>query len=240
MNKIQKQNPVELNYLSKNGIIIFIKNPQLGKVKTRLAATLGDELALEIYHLLMSHTEKVTNKLTPEKYLYYSDFVDENDIWDNKIYHKSLQFVGSDLGLKMAHAFSESIRENCSKVLIIGSDCLELTEAVINEAFMQLSDNEVVIGPANDGGYYLIGFDFQAIGERCREVLQQLFIDKEWSHENVFQDTINICETLNLKCFKLSTLIDIDEESDLIACLPLLEDTSILEDNLVLQELVNS
>ena len=240
MNKFQKYNPVELNYPSKNGIIIFIKNPQLGKVKTRLAATLGNEHTLKIYNILMSHTEKVTNSLEAEKYLYYSDFVDENDIWNNEIYHKSLQFEGSDLGLKMAHAFRESIRENCSKVLIIGSDCLELSENIINDAFLQLADNEVVIGPANDGGYYLIGFDFQTIGERCREVLQQLFIDKEWSHENVCQDAINACDTLNLKYTKLATLIDIDEESDLITCLPLLEDTSIFEDNLALQELMNS
>lgn len=240
MNKIQKYNPVELNYPSKNGIIIFIKNPQLGKVKTRLAATLGDERALEIYQILMSHTQEITNDLTAEKYLYYSDFIDDNDIWSKENYHKSLQHSGTDLGLKMAHAFRESIRENYSKVLIIGSDCLELTEAVINEAFLQLVDNEVVIGPANDGGYYLIGFDFDTIGEGCREVLQQLFLDKEWSHENVCQDAINVCENLNLKCFKLATLIDIDDESDLIACLPLLEDTSILEDNLALQELMNS
>lgn len=240
MNKFQKNNRVEQNYQDKNAIIIFIKNPQLGKVKTRLAATLGNERALEIYHILMSHTEKVTSNLTVEKYLYYSNFVDENDIWNNDIYHKSLQLAGSDLGLKMAHAFRESIRGNCSKVLIIGSDCLELSEAVINEAFMQLVDNEVVIGPANDGGYYLIGFDFQTIGERHREVLHQFFIDKEWSHGQVCQDAIDACDAMNLKYTKLATLIDIDEESDLIACLPLLEDTSILEDNLALQELMNS
>lgn len=230
---------MEQNYQNKNAIVIFIKNPELGKVKTRLAATLGNERALEIYHILMSHTEKVTNNLAAEKYLYYSDFIDENDIWDNEIYHKSLQFKGADLGLKMAHAFRESIRENCSKVLIIGSDCLELTENVINEAFLQLTDNEVVIGPANDGGYYLIGFDFQAIGEQYRNVLQQFFIDKEWSHGQVCQEAIDACEAMNLKYTKLATLIDIDEESDLIECLPLLEDTSILEGSLALQELMN-
>jgi uncharacterized protein len=240
MNKFQKYNPEQLDHQSKNGIIIFIKNPQLGKVKTRLAATLGDERALEIYQILMSHTQKVTNDLTAEKYLYYSEFVDENDIWPVENYHKALQYNGSDLGLKMAHAFRESMRQNCSKVLIIGSDCLELTDTVINDAFSQLTDNEVVIGPANDGGYYLIGFDFQTIGERCREVLQQLFLDKEWSHENVCQDAIDACESLNLKYSKLPTLIDIDDENDLIACLPLLEDTSILEENLTLQELMNS
>ena len=63
-------------------LIIFIKNPQLGKVKTRLAATVGNEKALEIYHILMTHTHQITHDLDVEKYLYYSDFVDKNDIWD--------------------------------------------------------------------------------------------------------------------------------------------------------------
>ncbi len=199
-----------------NALIVFIKNPQLGKVKTRLAATVGNEKALEIYHLLMAHTQKITNQIDTKKYLYYSDFVDNNDIWPNDVYHKLRQNATQDLGLKMASAFRDTIRENHPKVLIVGSDCLELTQEIINQAYTQLGDNEVVIGPAYDGGYYLIGFDFKSIGERCGEVLRKVFLDKKWSHSNVFAEAIQACQNLNLKVAKLPTLTDVDEEKDFL------------------------
>lgn len=197
-----------------NALIIFIKNPQLGKVKTRLAATVGNEKALEIYHILMAHTQQITHDLGVEKYLYYSDFVDINDIWENEIYHKLVQFQNQDLGLKMAFAFRGALQENHQKVLIVGSDCLELTNEIINDAYLELTDNEVVIGPAYDGGYYLIGFDFQKLGEYCGEVLRQIFLDKQWSHSNVCKEAIEACENLKLRYAKLPTLTDVDEEKD--------------------------
>lgn len=199
-----------------NALIIFIKNPQLGKVKTRLAATVGNEKALEIYHILMTHTHQITHDLDVEKYLYYSDFVDKNDIWENENYHKLVQYQNQDLGLKMAFSFRDTLRKNHQKVLIIGSDCLELTSEIINKAYSKLTDNEVVIGPAYDGGYYLIGFDFQAIGKHCGEVLKQIFLDKKWSHGEVCEEAVKACETLKLKLAKLTTLTDVDEEKDFL------------------------
>lgn len=207
-----------------NALIIFIKNPQLGKVKTRLAATLGNEKALEIYHILMQHTQNITKELASEKYLYYSDFVDISDIWANDIYHKSIQIGGQDLGLKMAWAFKNALQFNHSKVVIIGCDCLELTNEIINEAYNQLIENEVVIGPAFDGGYYLIGFDFQKIGKGCEEVLKQVFLEKQWSHNNVCSEALTACEQLKLKVSKLPTLTDVDEEKDFIKSRNLVED----------------
>ena len=201
---------------TQNALIIFIKNPQLGKVKTRLAATVGNEKALEIYQILMAHTQKITHKLNAEKYLYYSDFVDRNDIWPNEVYHKSVQQDGIDLGLKMACAFRDALQENHQKVLIVGSDCLELTNEMINKAYSELTDNEVVIGPAFDGGYYLIGFNFQTIGERSEEALNQVFLDKQWSHGDVCNEAIEACEALKLKYAQLPTLTDVDEEKDFL------------------------
>ena len=201
---------------TQNALIIFIKNPELGKVKTRVAATVGNERALEIYHVLMQHTQKVSNRLTAQKYLYYSDFVDKNDIWQNDIYHKAVQHQEQDLGLKMAHAFRELSQKDYQKVLIIGSDCLELTEEIINNAYTQLSDNEVVIGPAFDGGYYLIGFNFQKIGENYGTVLKQIFLNKEWSHGDVCSEAIKACENLKLSYAELPTLNDVDEEKDFL------------------------
>jgi rSAM/selenodomain-associated transferase 1 len=213
---LQKQSEIPQNeQLEKeNAIIIFIKNPQLGKVKTRLAATVGNEKALEIYMSLMAHTENICHQLDAQKYVYYSDFIDNNDIWSNDVYNKLVQNESNDLGEKMALAFRDTLRENHQKVLIIGSDCLELTEPIINEAFLQLSNNKVVIGPANDGGYYLIGFDFYKIGELCGEVLRQVFLDKQWSHSEVCKEAIDACKSLGLTIAKLPLLTDIDEEKD--------------------------
>lgn len=200
--------------LKDEAIIIFIKNPELGKVKTRLAATVGNERALQIYHILMEHTKSVTNDLSVEKYLFYSTFVDEQDSWENEKYHKSVQYQGQDLGLKMVAAFTQIFQKNHRKALIIGSDCLELNQEIIKKGYEQLSHNEVVIGPANDGGYYLIGFNFQLIGERAEKVLKGFFADKEWSHERVCQEAIEVCQQQHLSFFKLPTLTDVDEEKD--------------------------
>jgi hypothetical protein len=203
------------NFLKMDAIIIFIKNPQLGKVKTRLAATVGNVRALEIYHILMQHTNVITMTLTNvEKYLFYSDFIDNKDIWGNTEYHKCVQYSGQDLGLKMASAFLETYKKKHAKVLIIGSDCLELNQGVITEAYRQLSENEVVIGPASDGGYYLIGFNFDLIGEVSEEVLKIMFWNREWSHERVGQEAIESCEKMRLSYTILPTLTDVDEEKD--------------------------
>ncbi|MDZ7935913.1 MAG: TIGR04282 family arsenosugar biosynthesis glycosyltransferase [Emticicia sp.] len=200
--------------LHENAIIVFIKNPVLGKVKTRLAATVGNERALTIYHELMHHTMSVTKHLEIDKYLFYSDFVDENDIWENDKFLKSVQFQTHDLGLKMASAFSVAFQNKHKKALIIGSDCLELNTEIIKEAYSKLSENEVVIGPAFDGGYYLIGFNFEEIGTQCEGVFEKIFLGKEWSHEGVCQEAKDACLALNLKCFELPTLTDVDEEKD--------------------------
>lgn len=213
-NSVDIQFPQKQNPFNGNAIIVFIKNPALGKVKTRLAATVGDERALVIYHKLMHHTMVVTKHLEANKYLFYSDFINENDIWDNDKYLKSMQNQTQDLGLKMASAFAKVFHNKHQKVLIIGSDCFELNTEIIKEAYAQLSENEVVIGPAFDGGYYLIGFNFQKIGERSEEVLESIFLNKQWSHEWVCQEAKDACLKLNLECFQLPTLTDVDEEKD--------------------------
>ena len=220
MNNFNQHNTIFHQQQHKNAIIIFIKNPALGKVKTRLAATVGNERALEIYHILMKHTQEITVDLAAEKYLFYSDFVDENDIWANDKYQKSIQNPEPDLGQKMAFAFKETIQKQHEKVLIIGSDCLELSGKIITDAFVQLTENEAVIGPAHDGGYYLIGFNFKAIGEQCGEVLKQVFLDKQWSHAHVCQEAVDACERLHLSYKKLVTLTDVDEEKDFLKTMP--------------------
>ena len=136
---------------SKKALIIFTRNPELGKCKTRLAATIGDESALEIYKYLLQHTAKLSEKVKADKYLFYSESIKREDIWDATIFNKKLQ-QGNDLGERMENAFTELFELGYEKVIIIGSDLLDLSSDDVNEAFDFLNENDTVIGPAKDGG----------------------------------------------------------------------------------------
>ena len=186
------------------GIIVFVKNPVLGKVKTRLAATLGDQKALEIYNKLVDYTRGVLEKVgSATKYVYYSDFIDMNDEWPNVKYQKNLQYDGT-LGQRIVAAFQETF-STCEKVIIIGSDCPQLTSSVIEAAFAKLESHNIVIGPSTDGGYYLLGMD---------NVYPQLFQNINWSTNTVFQETFDIAQKSKLSIHKLKELTDIDFEED--------------------------
>ena len=185
-------------------LIIFIKNPVLGKVKTRLAATLGDQKALEIYVKLLEHTKKVVAKAEVLKKVYYSEVIVEEDMWLGAEFMKAKQ-QGKDLGERMLNAFDYSFKDKKEKVVIIGSDCLDLTSEIIEEAFEKLNNHDVVIGPSEDGGYYLLGMN---------NLYPQLFQHKKWSTESVFIDTIEDILELGLSHYTLPTLTDIDTEND--------------------------
>ncbi len=131
-------------------LIIFYRNPELGKVKTRLAKSVGDEKALAIYIKLSSYTRGITEDLTVTKVIYYSEFADTEDHWPNTSYQKRVQ-QGNNLGEKMHNAFSNAFSEGYKSVCIIGTDCLELTSPMVTNAFMQLTTHDAVIGPAVDG-----------------------------------------------------------------------------------------
>ncbi|MDP5139516.1 MAG: DUF2064 domain-containing protein, partial [Spirosomaceae bacterium] len=119
-----------------DSLIIFIKNPELGKVKTRLAATVGDEKALDVYCQLLKHTRNTTQPLPIDKHLFYSSFIDEDDMWAEDVYSKHLQTQTNDLGQKMYDAFMFLHDNEYEKVVIIGSDCLDLDSNVLREAYV--------------------------------------------------------------------------------------------------------
>lgn len=192
---------------SKNLLIIFYRNPELGKVKTRLAKTLGDEKALAIYLALSSHTRFITKNLTIDKVIYYSKFVDTEDVWPNTTFQKKLQ-NGNDLGEKMNNAFVEGFQSGYERVCIIGTDCFELSRDIIKQAFDQLHTNDAVIGPAKDGGYYLLGM---------KKHMPELFRNKMWSTDTVATDTIQNFKDLSIIYTQLEVLTDVDEEKDLPA-----------------------
>ena len=192
--------------MENNCVIIFIKNPVYGKVKTRLAKTVGNDKALEVYLKLLDHTHDVTRYVVHDRSLYYSDFIDDDDMWGNNDYAKYLQ-EGNDLGERMLHAFKQTIGQGYDKAVLIGSDCPEITGDHIDRAFEELDTNDVVLGPAKDGGYYLIGM---------KKVMESLFKDKEWSTENVLLDTVSDLQKQSKTMAFLETLTDLDTDEELI------------------------
>lgn len=186
-------------------LIVFYRNPELGKVKNRLAATVGEERALAIYLLMAAHARKISLSMPVDRVVYYSEFSDSEDNWLNCDFQKRLQH-GSDLGEKMKNAFEESFNSGYESVCIIGTDCLELTEDILFMAFDTLKHRDAVIGPAADGGYYLLGMN---------RFVPELFNNKNWSTSSVCGDTIQDLKHLHCSYHVLPTLHDVDHESDL-------------------------
>ncbi len=185
-------------------LIIFIKNPERGKVKTRLAATLGDDKALEIYKQLLEHTRTICEQVEADRLLYYSNYIERNDAWEGRLFKKFVQ-TGDDLGARMQTAFEEVFELGYRKVVIIGSDCADLSTDTITAAFQHLEHHDTVIGPSNDGGYYLLGM---------RQLFTPVFERKQWSTPSVLEDTRVDIENAGLTCYLLPQLTDIDTEED--------------------------
>lgn len=186
-----------------NLIITFTRNPELGKVKSRLAKSIGEVSALEIYKFLLEHTKNVLLELDCDKAVYYSVKIRENDIWDSKKFSKHQQF-GKDLGERMYNAFNNGFKKGYKKIIIVGSDLYDLNAEIINKAFQELDNNDNVIGPAQDGGYYLLGM---------KTLHHSVFNIENWGTETVYKQTISKLGTNNVYVLKI--LNDIDYVEDL-------------------------
>lgn len=189
----------------KQTVLIFAKNLIHGEVKTRLAATAGNDVAFSVYEQLIKHTVGITSSLPVDKTVFYSKSIEPEDVWDSKIYRKKVQ-SGNDLGERMRNAFAGVFVEGYEKAAIIGTDCMELNSAIIIDAFACLDKHEVVIGPAKDGGYYLLAM---------KKLYVELFENINWSTHEVFSQTLEICKRLDLSTHLLPELSDIDDEDDL-------------------------
>ena len=185
-------------------IIIFQKKPELGKVKTRLATTIGQAKALEAYRLLLQHTHEQVALVQCSVFVYFEEEIDPGFI-RNRRYVAALQSRG-DLGHKMKTALKEVFTQGHQKAIIIGSDCPDLDNTVLEEAIDQLFDNDLVIGPAKDGGYYLIGM---------KKLHDTLFENMPWSTSEVFINTFAEANRLGLKTSLLRELSDVDVYEDL-------------------------
>ena len=190
------KNPVD------GGLIVFLRLPQWGKVKTRLATTMGHEVALTIYKELISLTLSAATGSGYAVYLFYDGGLPS---WEerNPYFSYHLQST-SDLGLKMAEAISYVLQFH-TKAVIIGSDCPLLSSTILKESFNAIDTHDVVLGPAMDGGYYLLG---------CRNLVNPLFNEILWSTPYVLEQTIEKIIAANLTYHLLAPLTDIDTEED--------------------------
>ncbi len=187
----------------KNALIIFQKNPEIGKVKTRLAETIGNENALRIYEVLVEHTHEIVKALQVKKYLFFSNFIENHEKWAD--YSLKTQ-KGNDLGQKMFNAIDQVKNEGADQIVVIGTDCYELTEKIIQQAFDKLETHDYCLGPALDGGYYLIG---------TRVPDKGIFFGKTWSTNSVFKEAIASIHKIGKSVTILESLPDVDYEEDL-------------------------
>jgi len=189
---------------NKEALVIFAKNPVKGKVKTRLAKDIGEQKALEVYKKLLQLNYLNTKDLNCKKFIYYSEFADK-DLFDIS-YEIKIQSDG-DLGIKMRNAFTEIFNSGYDKAILIGTDCPGLKMDIIRQAFDSLDNFDLVFGPANDGGYYLIGM---------KHANDYLFENIKWSTKFVLEDSIAKVRGKILKHILLETLSDVDTSEDLL------------------------
>ena len=195
--------------MHKNNLIIFLKYPEPGKVKTRLAKDIGDKTAAELYYIFIKHllaiflhseNYKVTIQFSPQdKAKELSELFKIKDIEPQS---------GNDLGEKISNAFDISFSKDYSNTIIIGSDCIELKKDDIENGFSLLSSGcDSIIGPTYDGGYYLIGLS--------KKNYPTIFKDIEWSTEKVFIQTMQLIKRSKMNYKILDYYNDIDEISDI-------------------------
>jgi rSAM/selenodomain-associated transferase 1 len=188
-----------------NLLLIFIKNPEPGNVKTRLAATIGNQKAYQVYLKLLRHTLDAAAGVDARRQVWYSSFVDSDDFISESEFTKKVQY-GKNLGDRMLQSFKSGFDEGYKNIVIIGSDCPDVTPAIIEKAFEELRKYDVVIGPSLDGGYYLLGM---------KKMYGELFNGIEWSTERVMEQTLAKADNLSLSISRLPDLNDIDTIEDL-------------------------
>lgn len=190
--------------VSDSVLMVFVKNPVPGKVKTRLAEEVGPGEALAIYHRLLRYTREIVGILNTAIQIWYSGFVPREDHWDEIVNRKELQ-QGDDLGERMEYAFDTVFKEGYARAVIIGSDCAELTPGILEQAFQALDQADLVVGPSKDGGYYLLGM---------KELHSPLFRHKDWSTPGLYGQTMDEIEEASLTCSVLPVLNDVDTLED--------------------------
>jgi rSAM/selenodomain-associated transferase 1 len=192
--------------LKKNAFILFLKYPEHGAVKTRLAKELGDDLTYELYQCFLADISAMTRQVKAQTIIVYSgsegvSFSDFPDI-------QCIRQRGIDIGERMYHAFLDVFARGFERSVLIGSDRPDLPVGQVNDAFDKLDSVHVVLGPSTDGGYYLIGCKRQILDP-------SIFHNIHWSTANVFSETVKRIAESGLKFAQLPQWSDVDEFDDL-------------------------
>jgi rSAM/selenodomain-associated transferase 1 len=192
-----------------DAVLVFLRAPELGRVKTRLAAAIGDAAALRIYRRLAEHAVAEALALAPAAAVraHYTpaDAREALEAWLGP----HLQYIpqaDGDLGERLARAFDEAFAAGHQRVVVIGSDLPDLASADIRQAFSLLEDHAAVLGPARDGGYWLLGL--------CAP-LPEVFTDIPWSTSEVFALTVDRLRAAGITPALLAKRSDVDEAADL-------------------------
>lgn len=190
-------------------VLLFIKAPVKGRVKSRLAAAIGQDHALNLYkNFVLDVLNALQKSVYPVRICFYPATMRAAVAdWIGGA-HQYMAQNGNDLGERMEHAFSRVFSEGFTRAVIIGGDIPDLKGVLIHEAFQSLKTNDVVLGPAADGGYYLIGFNKDSF-------LSQPFHEIMWSTDSVFRDTITILQSASRRIHLLPSWEDVDSLADL-------------------------
>ena len=194
-------------------VILFVKLPEKGRVKSRLARDIGDGPALLLYEAMVLDTIDML-KRTKIPFRIFFDPPQEIEAlrsWLGES-HFFLPQTGIDLGERMELAFQRVFDEGAEEAILIGTDIPGLTASVVSDAFGAFGQYDAVIGPANDGGYYLLGF-------RNRSFTPSIFRTMTWSTEQVFQETLDRLRKVARTVRVLPECIDVDTRDDLRALL---------------------
>jgi len=187
-------------------LVQFARAPEMGRVKTRLQPVLGESGCLALHRALVAHVfESIRTGGLAHQELWCSEhhpfFAQLTDATATLVRCQ----CGTDLGARMAHAFADRL-VHYRKVILIGSDCPALGPSYLKEALLALDESPVVLGPATDGGYVLIGLTGCA---------PQLFSDIPWGTEHVMSATRQRLIELGLRWRELEAMSDIDRPEDL-------------------------
>ncbi len=211
------------NRTPQQAVILFTRYPQAGKVKTRLIDRLGPQGAATLHDRL---TKEIISKLQPTlnlnpqragsvqlQVLYCGGTEQEMIHWLGN----EIQFArqhGNDLGERMQQAFEQAWEQGITRVLLIGSDCPTITASIINQGLEHLLSHDLVLGPAMDGGYYLIGLSDHL--KKNKKNYARLFQNIDWGTERVLAQTLNQAKKSGLSFSLLPELHDIDRPEDLV------------------------
>ena len=184
-------------------ILIFVKYPQPGTVKTRIAATVGDVRAAEIYRELVARVWAALPRDTPVTVCFEpSHRRAEVEAWLPGAARYEAQAAG-DIGVRLQCAVASAFSRGCETVAVVGSDCVDITPEVFAEVWDKLRTHDLVLGPAHDGGYYLLGLNAPN---------PALFENIRWSTEHTLADTL--ARAHDHRTHLLKPLADIDTHAD--------------------------